>query len=206
MIERLETEDTSKTADFTEFETEDIHFTYCTEFIVDRENSRDPDELRAFLNEIGDSIVVVDDDEIIKTHVHTNSPGDVLTEALKYGSLATVKIENMKMQHTAKVMEASDVPEEETIAPPEKKYGMVAVCAGDGMKEIFRDVGVDAIVTGGQTMNPSTEDILKQINKIPAEIVFVLPNNKNIIMAAQQSVPLTEKRVELFPRQKRPGA
>ncbi len=199
MIERLETEDTSKTADFTEFETEDIHFTYCTEFIVDRENSRDPDELRAFLNEIGDSIVVVDDDEIIKTHVHTNSPGDVLTEALKYGSLATVKIENMKMQHTAKVMEASDVPEEETIAPPEKKYGMVAVCAGDGMKEIFRDVGVDAIVTGGQTMNPSTEDILKQINKIPAEIVFVLPNNKNIIMAAQQSVPLTEKRVIVIP-------
>ncbi len=199
VIERQETQDTASAADFTEFETEDIHFTYCTEFIVDRENGKDPDDLRAFLSEIGDSIVVVDDDEIIKTHVHTNCPGDVLTEALKYGSLATVKIENMKMQHTAKVMEASDVPDEETVAAPEKRYGMVAVCAGDGMKEIFKDVGVDAIVTGGQTMNPSTEDILKQINKIPAEIVFVLPNNKNIIMAAQQSIPLTEKRVIVIP-------
>ena len=200
IMERVEVESIEKAADFTEFDTEDITFTYCTEFIVSRENNKDPDILRGFLNEIGDSIVVVDDDEIIKTHVHTNQPGDVLTAALTYGSLLTVKIENMREQHSAKVVEASDVAEaEDVVAAPEKQYGFVAVCAGDGMAEIFRSVGVDAIVTGGQTMNPSTEDILKQINRVPAEVVFVLPNNKNIVMAAQQSIPLSEKKVILIP-------
>ena len=201
ILERVEVETVEMAADFTEFDTEDITFTYCTEFIVSRENTKDPDILRGFLNEIGDSIVVVDDDEIIKTHVHTNAPGDVLTAALTYGSLLTVKIENMREQHTAKVVEAAgeEAPEEDVVAAPEKQYGFVAVCAGEGMAEIFRGVGVDAIVTGGQTMNPSTEDILKQINRVPAEVVFVLPNNKNIIMAAQQSTRLSEKRVIVIP-------
>ncbi|MBQ8830745.1 MAG: DAK2 domain-containing protein [Oscillospiraceae bacterium] len=200
IMERVEVEDVEMAADFTEFDTEDITFTYCTEFIVSRENNKDPDILRGFLNEIGDSIVVVDDDEIIKTHVHTNQPGDVLTAALTYGSLLTVKIENMREQHTAKVVEATAETEtEDKVAAPEKQYGFVAVCAGEGMAEIFRSVGVDAIVTGGQTMNPSTEDILKQINSVPAEVVFVLPNNKNIVMAAQQSIPLSEKRVIVIP-------
>ena len=200
IMERVEVEDIEMAADFTEFDTDDITFTYCTEFIVSRENNKDPDILRGFLNDIGDSIVVVDDDEIIKTHVHTNCPGDVLTAALTYGSLLTVKIENMREQHTAKVVEASGEAEaEDVVAAPEKQYGFVAVCAGEGMAEIFRGVGVDAIVTGGQTMNPSTEDILKQINRVPAEVVFVLPNNKNIVMAAQQSIPLSEKRVIVIP-------
>lgn len=200
ILERVEVETIEKAADFTEFDTEDINFTYCTEFIVSRENKKDPDILRGFLNEIGDSIVVVDDDEIIKTHVHTNAPGDVLTAALTYGSLITVKIENMREQHSAKVVEAAETDQaEDVVAAPEKQYGFVAVCAGEGMAEIFRGVGVDAIVTGGQTMNPSTEDILKQINRVPAEVVFVLPNNKNIVMAAQQSIPLSDKRVIVIP-------
>ena len=188
-------------AEFSDFATEDIHFAYCTEFIVERENDKDPDLLRRFLSEIGDSIVVVDDEEIIKTHVHTNEPGNVLTEALTYGSFLTVKIENMKQQHTHKVLEQAEETEQTPSGPaePEKHYGIVSVCAGDGMAEIFRDLGVDAIVTGGQTMNPSTEDILKQVDSIPAETVFVLPNNKNIIMAAQQCEPLTEKKVIVIP-------
>ena len=191
---------TREKAEFSDFNTEDIHFTYCTEFIVERENRKDPDLLRQFLSGIGDSIVVVDDDEIIKTHVHTNEPGNVLTEALTYGSFLTVKIENMKQQHTSKVMEQAeeDAPAAAP-AEPEKDYGIVSVCAGDGMAQIFSDLGVDAIVTGGQTMNPSTEDILKQVEKIPAATVFVLPNNKNIIMAAQQCQPLTEKKVVVIP-------
>ena len=191
---------TREKAEFSDFNTEDIHFTYCTEFIVERENQKDPDLLRQFLSGIGDSIVVVDDEEIIKTHVHTNEPGNVLTEALTYGSFLTVKIENMKQQHTHKVMEQA---EEDSPAAgpvePEKEFGIVSVCAGEGMAQIFSDLGVDAVVTGGQTMNPSTEDILKQVERIPAATVFVLPNNKNIIMAAQQCQPLTEKKVVVIP-------
>lgn len=191
-------EEAREKAEFADFNTEDITFTYCTEFIVARENDKDPDLLRRFLDGIGDSIVVVDDEEIIKTHVHTNEPGNVLTEALTYGSFVTVKIENMKQQHTTKVLEQSEAAAPKA-AEPEKHYGMVSVCAGDGMAEIFRNLGVDAIVTGGQTMNPSTEDILKQVESIPAETVFVLPNNKNIVMAAQQCIPLTEKKVVVIP-------
>ena len=199
-IEVTQDTEVREKAEFSDFDTEDIHFTYCTEFIVERENRKDPDLLRQFLSGIGDSIVVVDDDEIIKTHVHTNEPGNVLTEALTYGSFLTVKIENMKQQHTHRVMEQTE--EEAPIAAPakpEKEYGIVSVCAGDGMAQIFSDLGVDAIVTGGQTMNPSTEDILKQVESIPAATVFVLPNNKNIIMAAQQCQPLTEKKVIVIP-------
>ena len=196
---------TKQSADFSDFNTEDITFSYCTEFIISRENDHDPENLRAFLSELGDSLVLVDDDEIIKVHVHTNVPGEVLTEALTYGPLQTVKIENMRNQHTA--LSGSDAPaapeaeaeSEPAIAAPEKQFGVVAVSAGEGMADLFRELGVDRVVTGGQTMNPSTEDILTEVNKTPAEVVFVLPNNKNIIMAAQQCIPLSDKKVIVIP-------
>ena len=188
-------------ADFSEFDTGEITFSYCTEFIVARENSKSPELLRSFLNNLGDCVVVVDDDEIIKVHVHTNVPGEVLTEALTYGPLQTVKIENMRNQHTA--LSGSDAPAapeaEPAVAAPEKQFGVVAVSAGEGMADLFRELGVDRVVTGGQTMNPSTEDILTEVNKTPAEVVFVLPNNKNIIMAAQQCIPLSDKKVIVIP-------
>ena len=188
-------------ANFSEFDTGEITFGYCTEFIVARENSKSPELLRSFLNNLGDCVVVVDDDEIIKVHVHTNVPGEVLTEALTYGPLQTVKIENMRNQHTA--LSGSDAPAapeaEPAVAAPEKQFGVVAVSAGEGMANLFRELGVDRVVTGGQTMNPSTEDILTEVNKTPAEIVFVLPNNKNIIMAAQQCIPLSDKKVIVIP-------
>lgn len=194
-------------ADFSEFDTGEITFGYCTEFIVARENNKSPELLRSFLNNLGDCVVVVDDDEIIKVHVHTNVPGEVLTEALTYGPLQTVKIENMRNQHTA--LSGSDAPAapeveaapeaEPAVAAPEKQFGVVAVSAGEGMANLFRELGVDRVVTGGQTMNPSTEDILTEVNKTPAEVVFVLPNNKNIIMAAQQCIPLSDKKVIVIP-------
>lgn len=194
-------------ADFSEFDTGEITFGYCTEFIVARENNKSPELLRSFLNNLGDCVVVVDDDEIIKVHVHTNVPGEVLTEALTYGPLQTVKIENMRNQHTAlsgsdapAAPEAEPTPEAEpAVAAPEKQFGVVAVSAGEGMADLFRELGVDRVVTGGQTMNPSTEDILTEVNKTPAEVVFVLPNNKNIIMAAQQCIPLSDKKVIVIP-------
>lgn len=186
-----------ESADFGDFSDEDITFTYCTEFIVSRENDGDPEALRAFLQELGDSLVLVDDDEIIKVHVHTNDPGVALQEALRYGSFVTVKIENMRLQHTEKVMSEQEM--QPVLAAPEKKLGVVAVCAGDGIASVFKDLGVDGIISGGQTMNPSTQDILTAVNKVPAETVFVFPNNKNIIMAAQQVQPLTEKKVVVIP-------
>ncbi len=187
---------------FAEFDEGEINFTYCTEFIVEKRGSKSPMILREFLEGIGDCVVVVDDDEIIKTHVHTNEPGRALTEALTYGDLATVKIENMRIQHTEQVNAAPAAepePEEDFIAPAEKKYGVVSVCAGEGFEKLFRELGVDGLVSGGQTMNPSTEDILREVNRTPAEIVYVLPNNKNIIMAAQQCARLTEKKVVVIP-------
>ena len=180
-------------ADFSDFNTEDITFSYCTEFIISRENDRDPEELRAFLNELGDSLVLVDDEEIIKVHVHTNDPGAALHEAINYGSFVTVKVENMRLQHTEKVMNEKDLAPK--IAQPEKPIGVVSVCAGAGLADVFTNLGVDQIISGGQTMNPSTQDILEAVNKVPAETVFVLPNNKNIIMAAQQVDALTPKNV-----------
>ena len=180
-------------ASFDDFDTDDITFTYCTEFIISRENDNDPEKLREFLSSLGDSLVLVDDEEIIKVHVHTNDPGKALHEAMDYGSFVTVKIENMRLQHTEKVMtEAEKSPK---IAEPEKTFGVVSVCAGDGIADVFTNLGVDRIVSGGQTMNPSTQDILEEVNKVPAEVVFVLPNNKNIIMAAQQVDALTPKKV-----------
>ncbi|MBQ9980660.1 MAG: DAK2 domain-containing protein [Oscillospiraceae bacterium] len=187
-------------ADFSDFSTEDITFAYCTEFIVSRENDLDYDTLRPFLDGIGDSAVVVGDEEIIKVHVHTNDPGKVLTQALKFGSFATVKIENMRLQHTEQVEIQETRQEAENIdAEPIKEYGFVSVCAGDGIARMFKDLGVDQIISGGQTMNPSTEDILIGIRKTPARTVFVMPNNKNIIMAAEQCIGLTDKNVVVIP-------
>ena len=194
-------------ADFNDFSTGEIAYAYCTEFICGRDNPKDPDELRSFLQTLGDCVVVVDDDEIIKVHVHTNVPGTVLTEALTYGPLLKVKIENMREQHSemaggeASHAEEAAAPADAgpAFAPAEKPYGAVAVCAGEGMAELFRELGVDRIVTGGQTMNPSTEDILNEVNRTPAETVFVFPNNKNIQMAAEQCAALTEKNVVVIP-------
>ena len=184
-------------ADFSDFDGEDITFTYCTEFIISRENDLDPEKLRDFLSSLGDSLVLVDDDEIIKVHVHTNDPGKALHEAMDYGSFVTVKIENMRLQHTEKVMsEAEKAPK---IAEPEKTFGVVSVSVGDGISDVFKNLGVDQVVSGGQTMNPSTQDILEAVNKVPAETVFVLPNNKNIIMAAEQVDALTPKKVVVIP-------
>ena len=184
-------------ADFSDFNTEDITFSYCTEFIISRENDRDPEALRAFLSELGDSLVLVDDDEIIKVHVHTNDPGTALHEAISYGSFVTVKIENMRLQHTEKVMTEQELAPR--IAEPEKPLGVVSVCAGEGLADVFTNLGVDAIISGGQTMNPSTQDILEAVNTVPAETVFVLPNNKNIIMAAEQVDAMTPKHVVVIP-------
>ncbi len=190
-------EETAEQANFSDFDTEDITFTYCTEFIISRENNNDPEKLRDFLSSLGDSLVLVDDEEIIKVHVHTNDPGKALHEAIDYGSFVTVKIENMRLQHTEKVM--SENEKSPKIAEPEKALGVVSVCAGEGLANVFRDLGVDGIISGGQTMNPSTQDILEAVNKVPAETVFVLPNNKNIIMAAQQVDALTPKNVVVIP-------
>ena len=189
--------DTKEQADFADFDTEDITFTYCTEFIISRENDMDPEKLRDFLSSLGDSLVLVDDEEIIKVHVHTNDPGKALHEAMDYGSFVTVKIENMRLQHTEKVM--SEAEKEPKIAEPEKPLGVVSVCAGDGLADVFVNLGVDQIISGGQTMNPSTQDILEAVNKVPAETVIVLPNNKNIIMAAEQVDALTPKNVVVVP-------
>ena len=189
--------ETKQSADFSEFNTEDITFSYCTEFIISRENDRDPECLRAFLSELGDNLVLVDDDEIIKVHVHTNDPGKALSEALNYGSFVTVKIENMRLQHTEKVLSEQEIAPK--IAEPEKPLGVVSVCAGAGLKDVFLNLGVDQVISGGQTMNPSTQDILEAVNKVPAETVFVLPNNKNIIMAAQQVDALTPRNVVVIP-------
>ena len=200
--------ETKTSAEFSAINDEEITFTYCTEFIVAREKQRDPELLRTFLQNLGDCLVLVEDDDIIKVHVHTDAPGRALTEALRYGPLQTVKIENMRNQHTSladketaaeAAKAAPEAEPEPEFAPAEKPVGFVAVCAGDGMADLFRSLGADRIVTGGQTMNPSTEDILREVNKTPASTVFVFPNNKNIIMAAEQCIPLTEKTVRVIP-------
>lgn len=195
--EGLAEEGVKEQADFSGFDTNEITFTYCTEFIIDRENDLDPEKLREFLSSLGDSLVLVDDEEIIKVHVHTNDPGKALHEAMDYGSFITVKIENMRLQHTEKVMSESEKAPK--IAEPEKTFGVVSVCAGDGLADVFMNLGVDGIISGGQTMNPSTQDILEAVNKVPAETVYVLPNNKNIIMAAEQVDALTPKHVVVIP-------
>ncbi len=185
----------------------DITFPYCTEFIVNRDENSDkePSELRAYLESIGDCVVVVDDEEIIKVHVHTDHPGNAIEKALTFGALVKLKIENMRDQHerakhdsaNSSKKPAKNAQRTETIkaVAPEKHFGFVSVSAGDGLAELFRDLGIDTIVSGGQTMNPSTDDILRAIEATPAETVFVLPNNKNIIMAAEQAIPLATRKV-----------
>lgn len=197
IVREAPSEDMGAAAVFSETTDEEILFAYCTEYIINRSEDgkkKDPKILRAKLESIGDCVVVVDDEEIIKVHVHTNQPDIALKEALTYGELVNIKIENMREQHTQKVVDEQK-KNERTIAAPEKPYGFVVVAAGEGICNAYRDLGVDRIVEGGQTMNPSTEDILSAIDATPAETVFVLPNNKNIIMAAQQTVDLSEKRV-----------
>ena len=205
-------------ADFVAMAAEEITFAFDTVFIVRKHQEEvDLEPFRAYLNSIGDSLVIGEDDESFKVHVHTNIPGEALTESQKYGTLELAKIENMRTQAddlaAGKHVQSTDdleaieaelekgcAPQEPVKAAPEKKYGYVAVCAGEGLEAVFRDLGVDGVISGGQTMNPSTEDILKEIDKTPAEIVFVLPNNKNIIMAAQQCQRLCEdKKVVVLP-------
>ncbi len=177
---------------------EEITFAYCTEFIVNisREGKKlDVGSLRAFLESIGDCVVVVDDDDIIKVHVHTNEPDRAIGRALTYGELTNIKIDNMRYQHSENFAGEAPEKDEPKVAPAETKYGFAVVGAGEGILNVFRDLGANTLVEGGQTMNPSTDDILAAVNATPSEIVFVLPNNKNIIMAAQQTVELTEKKV-----------
>ncbi len=186
---------------------QDIKFAYCTEFIVGRDKkcTLDPLNLRAYLESIGDCVVVVDDEEIIKVHVHTNNPGKALEEAIKYGQFETVKVENMRIQHenAGWVEEADEAAAVDPVlerAEPENDYGFVAVSAGDGLYSLFHDdLACDHVVSGGQTMNPSTDDILTAIEATPAKTVFVLPNNKNIILAAEQAVPLADRQVCVLP-------
>ena len=205
-------------ADFEVFDTSEITFAFDTVYIVRKKSENvDLNPLRAYLNSIGDSLVIGEDDESFKVHVHTNVPGDALNESQKYGTLELAKIENMRTQHDdlaagrhvqstddldqieAELEHGAQAPEEDVVAAPEKKYGFISVCAGDGIASVFKDLGCDGIISGGQTMNPSTESILKVINQTPSEVVFVLPNNKNIIMAAQQCQDLSEKEIVVIP-------
>ncbi|MBR1810231.1 MAG: DAK2 domain-containing protein [Clostridia bacterium] len=182
---------------------DEIKYAYCTEFIVKKSPDcpHNVDELRGYLTSVADCVVAVDDGEIIKIHAHSNIPGDIITKGLTYGELLTVKIENMKQQHRNAHWGVGDRSEEKAKqtpavkkAAPEKKYGFVAVCAGSGLEQLFGEIGVDKVVSGGQTMNPSTDDILNAVNAVPAQIVFVLPNNKNIILAAEQAATLADDR------------
>lgn len=187
-----------------EFNEEDIHFCYCTEFIINKEHpDADPLSLRAYLESIGDCVVVVDDEEIIKCHVHTNEPGNAIQAALKLGYLTNMKIDNMKEQHGDNNKLVDLEAEGQPAFPykavdPDKEYGFVAIAAGEGVKQLFVDLGVDNVVSGGQTMNPSTDDILSAIHATAAKRVFVLPNNKNIIMAAEQAANLADRKVDVL--------
>ena len=212
--EELKIEESAE-ADFAAFSEDEITYAFDTVYII-RKSKPDVnlEPYRAYLNSIGDSLVIGEDDESFKVHVHTNIPGDALTEGQKYGTLELAKIENMRTQYEdlmagRKPQSGDDLEKIEKeleaqadgdfVAEPEKDYGIVTVCAGDGMASLFRELGADGIVTGGQTMNPSTDDLLREINRTPASTVFVFPNNKNIIMAAEQCIPLTEKRVVVMP-------
>ena len=199
-------------ADFESLGDEDITFTYDTVFIVRKTVQRDLAPYRAYLETIGDSIVIGEDDDAFKVHVHTDTPGDALNAAQQYGTLEIAKIENMRMQQEdlsagKKTVTADDLEDEDdgrcsaspAACEPEKAVGFLAVCAGEGLAEVFRDLGVDGIISGGQTMNPSTESILREVECTNAKTVFILPNNKNIVMAAQQCADLTEKRVVVIP-------
>ncbi|MCI6612664.1 MAG: DAK2 domain-containing protein [Clostridiales bacterium] len=213
-IPEVTEEKTESKADFSSMSQEEITFTFDTVFIVRKWENTSIEPLRAYLSSIGDCLVIGEDDEAFKVHVHTDIPGCALTEAQKYGTLELAKIENMRTQYEAvaagKKAQSTDdldaveeelerMESEPAVAPAEKRYGFLAVCAGEGLATAFRDLGVDRIVSGGQTMNPSTEAILQEVNRTPSEVVFILPNNKNIIMAAQQCAGLTEKQVIVVP-------
>ena len=197
--------------DYAAIAAEEITFTFDTVFIVRKTTRKSLEAFQAYLNSIGDSLVIGEDDDAFKVHVHTDIPGAALTEAQKYGTLELAKIENMRtqaedlaagrhIQSTDDLEEADHSHAGRNVAPPEKRYGVVAVAAGAGLAEVFRDLGADGVISGGQTMNPSTEDIMREIDRTPAEIVYVLPNNKNIIMAAEQCIPLAEgKQVVVLP-------
>ena len=200
--------DTATAAVAASSEPVNIKYLYCTEFIINKTSDRQITQFRTAISENGDCMLVIEDDEIVKVHIHTNHPGYVLEQAIKLGELTNLKIENMKYQHNDNmeskgetpvagpdVIEAAPKPQ----AEPEKKYGFAAVSAGDGLSELFRSLSVDEIIEGGQTMNPSTQDLLSAVERIPAEVVYILPNNKNIILAAEQVVPLTEKSVIVLP-------
>ena len=209
--------ETKDQADFTDFATEDITFAYDTVYIVRKKDETvNLEPLRVYLDSIGDSLVIGEDDEAFKVHVHTNIPWDALAESQKYGTLELAKIENMRMQHDdlaegrkarstddldaiEQELESEETSKKDAPAAPEKPFGFVAVCAGEGLAGVFRDLGADGIIEGGQTMNPSTEDILKAVEQTPAEVVFVLPNNKNIIMAAQAAAELATREVVVVP-------
>ena len=217
MPELDESHETRDKADFASIGDEDITFTFDTVFIVRKTVERDLADFRAYLNSIGDSIVISEGDDMFKVHVHTDTPGDALNAAQQYGTLEVAKIENMRIQQEdmaagRKTISADELEDEDMVdgyvgsapaepAEPEelKPYGFLAVCAGDGLAAVFRDMGVDGVISGGQTMNPSTESILREVERTPAETVFVLPNNKNIVMAAQQCVGLTDKNVVVIP-------
>ena len=213
-IPEVTEEKTESKADFSSMSQEEITFTFDTVFIVRKWENTSIEPLRAYLSSIGDCLVIGEDDEAFKVHVHTDIPGCALTEAQKYGTLELAKIENMRTQYEAvaagKKAQSTDdldaveeelerMESEPAVAPAEKRYGFLAVCAGEGLATAFRDLGVDRVVSGGQTMNPSTEAILQEVNRTPSEVVFILPNNKNIIMAAQQCAGLTEKQVIVVP-------
>ncbi len=212
MPEVTEGESAKAKADFEIFSTEEILYAFDTVFIVRKQGEKSLAPLREYLGSIGDSLVIGEDDEAFKVHVHTNIPGDALKEAQKYGTLELAKIENMRTQHDdlaagkhVQSVDDLDAVEEElekapsAVSEPTKRYGFLAVCVGEGLAAVFKDLGVDGVISGGQTMNPSTESILTEINRVPAEVVYVLPNNKNIIMAAQQCGGLTSKKVMVVP-------
>lgn len=202
-INRKDAPATSNKANFAEFETVDIEFPYCTECIVTKSEAYlgegKVDEFHEFVLNAGNSAVFVEDKEIVKVHVHTKDPGSVLSQAVRYGSLYTVKIENMRNQHTALIQEAEAAPAK-VVRAPEKQYGFVSVTMGEGMKTLFSDLGVDSFVTGGQTMNPSAEQLIEAVNETPSEIVYLLPNNSNICLVAEQVAKIVEdKQVIVIP-------
>lgn len=198
----------ASTMDSSEVSTADIKYGYCTEFIILLENKFTQEnelEFKGYLSSIGDCVVVVADDEVVKVHVHTNDPGLAIQKALTYGALSNMKIDNMRLEHTEKVIKeaekkASAEAEQKKASEPRKPYGFISVSVGDGLSEIFTGLGVDHLIEGGQTMNPSTEDMLNAIDEVNADTIFILPNNKNIILAAEQAAELTEdKEIVVIP-------
>ncbi len=201
IIEKVDSDDENdapRTSAQEAIDTENIKFMYCTEFIVEKKDAKvNVVSFRNTIEKIGDSMLVIDDDDIVKVHIHTNNPGFVLENAVKLGAMINIKIDNMKHQHKSLIEAEPETKKEPEM--PHKEYGFVSICAGDGIADIFRDLGVDIVIEGGQTMNPSTDDILGAIDKINADTIFVFPNNKNIILAANQAMEISKKNVRVIP-------